>query len=244
MRSTRSRSRPVGQLSPRACERFSLRAHGGADDPQLCARAHSFCPRGSGVHTVRADDPAIRLARRRRCSTRTNGAAVAVLDRLREHIGSGLRHAGRAGLLAGLQAITATGQGRPNADALSTARVAQYGDVTRSKRRWHGIAVALLMRAHQYGIDLQGVADPHARLWRWSGDPRRTALVDAAPRWTRIGGGVEACSPRQPDAAMLRLNEYLACRGPPSRSPAPSGRYRVWGLDAATPLCRCKARCS
>lgn len=192
------------------------------------------------------DDPAIRIGHAQALLDQDNlVAAVAVLDRLAVDTSSqDYEHAVARGLLgrAFKQMYVATGPGAPERRRLLLQRaIAQYGDVYReSKRRWHGInAVALLMRAHQEGIDLQGVAGPQAEARAMAREilDEIERLGDAATTWDR-GIAMEACiALDEPDAAMRRLNEYLAVE---ARAFEIASTLRqmteVWGLDAATPL--------
>jgi Trypsin-like peptidase domain/MAP3K TRAFs-binding domain len=192
------------------------------------------------------DDPAIRIGHAQALVDQDNLiAAEAVLDRLvADTSGQDYEHAVAHGLLGRTykQMYVATGPGAHERRQRFLERaIAQYGDVYReSKRRWHGInAVALLMRAHQDGIDLEGVADPQAEATAMAREilDEIERLGDAATTWDR-GIAMEACiALGESDTAMRRLNEYLAVE---ARAFEIASTLRqlteVWGLDASTPL--------
>lgn len=192
------------------------------------------------------DDPAIRIGHAQALLDQGNlVAAVAVLDRLVVDTSSqAYEQAVARGLLgrAHKQMYVAAGPGARERRRLFLERaIAQYRDVYReSQRRWHGInAVALLMRAQQDGIDLQGVDDPQGEAKAMAREilDEIDRLGDAATTWDH-GIAVEACIALDaPDAALRRLNAYLAVE---ARAFEIASTLRqvteVWGLDAATPL--------
>jgi hypothetical protein len=212
---------------------------GGRHFPLLQQVADAFIQSG-------LDDPAIRVAHAQALLDQGNlVAAVAVLERLVvDTTGQDYEQAVARGLLgrAHKQMYVAAGPGARQRRRLFLERaIAQYRDVYReSQRRWHGInAVALLVRAQRDGIDLAGEHNPHAEAKATAREILTAidGLGDAATTWD-YGIAVEACiALDDPDAALRRLNAYLAVEGSAFEIASTLRQLtEVWGLDAATPL--------
>ena len=192
------------------------------------------------------DDPAIRIGHAQALLDQGNlVAAVAMLERLvADTSGQDYEHAVARGLLgrAYKQMYVAAGPGaRERRRHFLKCALAQYRNVYReSQRRWHGInAVALLVRAQREGIELPGQHDPQAEASAMAREilDAIDGLRDAATTWD-YGIAVEACiALDDPDAALRRLNAYLAVETHAFEIASTLRQLtEVWGLDAATPL--------